>query len=105
MIVRTGEIARELFEEARKHDCLIADPKVYDYSVRNGAVLIRRASHECLYIKTSGTKNGQSIALQGMPDEFLRHKEKLEDAFEEMKIVNWDEVKEMIAWAPMVPQF
>lgn len=105
MIVRTGDMARELLEAAHKHDYLDADPKVYDYRVTHGAVLIRRESHECLYIKTTGSKAGHAIALQGMPDEFLRHREKLEGTFKEMEIVNWDEVKEMIAWAPMVPQF
>ena len=104
MIVRTGDTARKLFREAQKNGQLKPDPKVYDYMVKNGAVLIRRLSHECLYIKTTGGRTGRAIALQGTPKEFAEHKNELEELYEEMEIVNWAEVEEMTAWAPNVPR-
>lgn len=104
MIIRTGDIARGLLDEARKQANNDADPNVYDYMIRNGAVLIRRESKECLYIKTAGVKAGYAIALQGMPGEFTKNREKLDEMFLEMEVVNWEEVEEMIKWAPMVPQ-
>lgn len=105
MIVRTGDLAKELYKEARKHDdALQPDPKVYDYRIEHGAVLIRRGTHECLYIKTTGHKAGRAIALQGAPEEFATYRHSLEKAYTEMEIVNWREVEEMVAWAPKVPR-
>ena len=103
MIIRTGDIAKGMFKEAYKHRDHYADPLVYDYMLDRGAVLIRRKSKECLYIKTGGYGCDYSIALQGRPEEFFEHREQLERSFLEMEIVDWREIEEMVKWAPNVP--
>lgn len=106
MNMRVGAEAKELLREAKSYEWLEADPIVYDYWIERGVVLIRRMTKECLYMKTEGTRGGKTIALQGTPEEFQelydRRKEFLE-TFIEMRVVNWEEIKELIKWAPRVP--
>lgn len=94
IIVRTGDTAMELLKTALGYDERQPDPRVYDYRIMDGAVLIHRATGDCLYIKH---EDKRTIALQGTPEELATYRQ-------DMEIVNWDEVEEMVAWAPKVPR-
>lgn len=105
MIVRTGTTAKKLYRAAsRDRTPLGGDPAVYDYCIKNGAVLIRRKTKECLYIKTDGGSRGLAIALQGMPKEFAEHRTYLRYEYKEAHLIDWTEIEEMTSWAPNVPQ-
>ena len=59
--------------------------RIYDYSLDDGAVLIRKADRRCIYVKM---RAGQAIAIEGDPKEF--------DA---LRLVSVSEVSEMANWA------
>ena len=106
MNMRVGEEAKALLKEAKSYEWLDADPNVYDYWIERGVVLIRRVSKECLYLKTEGIRGGKTIALQGTPEDFQEvydNRKEFMNTFIEVRVVNWDEIKEMIKWAPRVP--
>lgn len=106
MIIKTGKQAKDLLNIAREVQYYEADPLVYDYPIDCGAVLIRRKTKECLYIKSSGKRNGRTIALQGTVEEFIECEKRiaeLEERYDDMRVIDWNEVKEMIKWVPKVP--
>ena len=104
MKVKTGEPVRDMLLKLRKFASAKPDMDVYDYPVKNGMVLIRRETKECMYVKSIGTKSGNfSIMLQGMPGEFREARKKLDGKSVEELLIDWNEVEEMIAWAKRVP--
>lgn len=105
MIIKTGGAAEKIVKYALKYVPSEPDPQVYDYPIKHGVVSIHRRTGECTYLKSQGTRKGAKyIALRGQPEEFHKHRDTITELFEESAIINWTEVKEMIEWAPRVPQ-
>lgn len=103
MIVKTGSYAEKIVKYAKRYAATPADPEVYDYAIKYGVVTIHRNTGECTYLKSGGTTNGAHyIAMRGMPEEFKKHRQKIEEMFDEARIINWDEIEEMVTWAPKV---
>lgn len=103
MIIETGNKAEKIVKYAKHYVPTPTDPEVYDYAINYGVVTIHRNTGECTYLKSGYTQKGAAyIAMRGMPEEFGKHKQTIEDVFDEAKIVNWEEIEEMVRWAPKV---
>lgn len=103
MIIETGSKAEKIVKYAKHYAPTPTDPEVYDYTIKYGIVTIHRDTGECTYLKSGGTKKGAAyIAMRGMPEEFEKHKRIIEENFDEARIINWDEIEEMVRWAPKV---
>lgn len=104
MKVQAGEVAKMALEKIKRYLPTEPNPYIYDYPVRNGMVIIERNTKECTYIKTSGSKQGFAIALQGMPEEFSKYRKIIEFNYEDALVIDWSEVEEMVEWTERVPK-
>lgn len=65
MVITQGEEAAEMLRVATTSTAV--NDRIYDYEIKNGAVLIRKADKQCLYIKR---KRKHVVALDGTVEEF-----------------------------------